>query len=313
MSGVLLGFGIVLALIAIGAVAAGLLPSRASDMQRGLQPTIYYVTNPALMLVLVSDADLSAIVGVFTPIALLTAALVGGLYALVSRLALRRPAGQTASGAMASSYVNAGNIGVPIAIYAVGGTDPVVAVLLAQLLVIAPVYLTIFAWCSRGPESAPATVPTWRSIASTVANPVTVATAAAVALSVSGITLPTVLWTPVEMLGHASIPLLLLVFGMSLIGKRPLGDREMIGDVLLAAAMKLAVMPVLAWAVARFLFGLEATELFAVTVMAALPTAQNVFLFASQFRLRSSLVRDVLLLSSLLGLPAVLIVALALG
>lgn len=31
---------------------------------------------------------------------------------------------------MASSYVNAGNIGVPIAIYAVGGTDPVDALLL---------------------------------------------------------------------------------------------------------------------------------------------------------------------------------------
>lgn len=313
MSGVLLGFGIVLVLIALGAGAGALLPGRAPDMQRGLQPTIYYVTNPALMLVLVSQADLGAIVGVYTPIALLTAALVGGAYALVSRLALRRTAAQTAGGAMASSYVNAGNIGVPIAIYAVGSTDPVVAVLLAQLLVIAPVYLTIFAWCGRGREAEPTTVPTWRKVASTVANPVTVATAAAVVLSVSGITLPTVLWTPVEMLGRASIPLLLLVFGMSLIGRRPLSDREMIGDVLLGTAMKLAVMPALAWAVARCLFGLEGTELLGVTVMAALPTAQNVFLFASQFRLRSSLVRDVLLLSSSLSLPAVLIVAITLG
>lgn len=47
---------------------------------------------------------------------------------------------------MGSSYVNAGNIRVPVAIYAVGSTDPVVAVLLAQLLVIAPIHLTV---CAR--------------------------------------------------------------------------------------------------------------------------------------------------------------------
>lgn len=312
MSGVLLGFGTVLVLVGIGAGAAVLLPGRAPDMERGLQPAIYYVTNPALMLVLISDADLGAIVGVFTPIALLTAALTGGMYALLSRLTLRRPAAQTAGGAMASSYVNAGNIGVPIAIYAVGSTDPVVAVLLAQLLVIAPIYLTLFAWFGRdaGPAAAD---PVWRAVVRPVANPVTVATAAGVALSLSGLSLPRVLWTPVEMLGNASIPLLLLVFGMSLIGQKLLGDREIRGDVLLATAVKLALMPVIAWAVARVLFGVGGTELFGVVVMAALPTAQNVFLFASQFRLRPSLVRDVLFLSSLLSLPAVLVVALVLG
>ncbi|GAA1487603.1 AEC family transporter [Brachybacterium sacelli] len=312
MSGVLLGFGIVLVLAGIGAGAAALLPGRAPEMERGLQPAIYYVTNPALMLVLISDADLVAIAGVFTPIALLTAAVTGGSYALVSRLVLRRPAAPTAGGAMASSYVNAGNIGVPIAIYAVGSTDPVVAVLLAQLLVIAPVYLTLFAWC--GPDSGPtAGAPTWGTVLRSLANPVTIATAAGALLSLSGLSLPAVLWTPVEMLGHASVPLLLLVFGMSLVGQKPLGDREMRVDVLLATAVKLTVMPVAAWALARFLFGVDGTELFGVVVMAALPSAQNVFLFATRFHLRPSLARDVVFLSSLLSMPAVLAVALALG
>lgn len=288
-----------------------MLPRRAPEMRRGLQPVIYYVTNPALMIVLVAEADLGAIVGVFTPIALLTAALTGGGYALLSRFVLRRAGSQTAGGAMASSYVNAGNIGVPIAIYAVGSTDPVVAVLLAQLLVIAPIYLTLFAWFG-GRNDERGRAPIGRTVARTVLNPVTVATAVGALLALSSVQLPEVLWTPIEMLGRASIPLLLM-FGMSLIGGAPLGDREMRADVLLATALKLIAMPAIAWAVARFGFGIEGTDLFGVVVMAALPTAQNVFLFAGQFSLRSSLVRDVLLLSSLLSLPAVMVVALLLG
>lgn len=312
MSGVLLGFGVVLILIGVGAGAAALLPRRAPEMRGDLQPVIYYVTNPALMIVLVAEADLGAIVGVFTPIALLTAALTGGGYALLSRLVLRRPGSQTAGGAMASSYVNAGNIGVPIAIYAVGSTDPVVAVLLAQLLVIAPAYLTLFAW-TGGAADGRRGEPIGRTVVRTVLNPVTVATAVGALIALSGLRLPEVLWTPVDMLGRASIPLLLLMFGMSLVGGSPLGDREMRADVLLATTMKLVVMPAIAWAVAHLVFGVEGTALFGVVVMAALPTAQNVFLFAGQFLLRSSLVRDVLLLSSLLSLPAVMVVALLLG
>lgn len=312
MSGILLGFGIVLILIGVGAGAAAVLPRRAPEMRRGLQPVIYYVTNPALMIVLVAEADLGAILGVFTPIALLTAALTGGGYALLSRFVLRRSASQTAGGAMASSYVNAGNIGVPIAIYAVGSTDPVVAVLLAQLLVIAPIYLTVFAW-SGGAAGGRDGAPIGRTVVRTVLNPVTVATAVGALLALSSLQLPTLLWTPIDMLGRASIPLLLLMFGMSLIGGAPLGDREMRSDVLLATALKLAAMPAIAWAVARYGFGVEGIDLFGVVVMAALPTAQNVFLFAGQFSLRTSLVRDVLLLSSLLSLPAVMVVALLLG
>ncbi|MFI2363905.1 hypothetical protein [Promicromonospora sp. NPDC019610] len=58
----------------------------------------------------------------------------------------------------------------------------------------------------------------------------------------------------------------------------------------------LVYMPVLAWVVGRFLFGLDGLDLLGVVLMAALPTAQNVFLFAGHFRLATTPVRDVTLL-----------------
>lgn len=315
MEGVLLGFGVVLALVAVGFGAAALLPQQTPAMQKGLTPAIYYITNPALMFILLAETDLAAVIGVYTPIALITAALAGGLYALVARLLLRRSGARTAVGAMASSYVNAGNIGIPIALYAVGSSAPVVSVLLAQLLVIAPVYLSIFAWSGRNrtAHNDGATAPLGRTLARSIANPVTVATAAGALMSVTGLHLPEVLWTPVEMLGHASIPMLLMLFGMSLYGQKPLSERRVRADVALGSIIKLALMPLIAWAVARFLFGVDGVQLLGVVIMAALPTAQNVFLFSSQFGIQSTLVRDIILLSSLLSLPAVLLVALLLG
>ncbi|MFI7579136.1 AEC family transporter [Kocuria kalidii] len=326
MTGVLLGFGVVAVLAAAGFATAALLPGEARAMRAGLTPVVYHLTNPALMLVLVAGTDLGAVLGVYTPIALATAAAAGAIFALYSGLVLRRGAARTAVGAMASSYVNAGNIGLPIALYAVGSAAPVVSVLLAQLLVIAPLYLLLLSWVTRpslraGPGAATATRPavpgrggtsTARTIVRSVANPVTVGTAGGVVLSATGLEVPEVLWIPLEMLGQASIPLLLLLFGMSLHGQRPFRHRALVPDVVGGTLVKVVAMPVLAWAIGRFGFGLGGTELLGVVVMAALPTAQNVFLFSSQFRMPANAARDIILLSSFLSFPAVLLAGLLL-
>ncbi|MEX5297394.1 AEC family transporter [Kocuria sp. CPCC 205292] len=324
MTGVLLGFGVVAVLAATGFATAALLPGQAGTIRAGLTPVVYHLTNPALMLVLVAGTDLGAVLGVYTPIALATAAVAGGSYILLSGLLLRRGAARTAVGAMASSYVNAGNIGLPIALYAVGSAAPVVSVLLAQLLVIAPLYLVVFSVATRpahraGPGAATATVApgrestsTARTILRSVANPVTVGTALGAVLSATGLELPEVLWTPLEMLGESSIPLLLLLFGMSLHGQRPFEQRALVPDVLGGTLIKLTVMPAAAWAIGWFGFGLTGTELLGVVVMAALPTAQNVFLFSAQFRMPANAARDIIFLSSMLSFPAVLLISLLL-
>ncbi len=326
MTGVLLGFGVVAVIAATGFATAALLPGEARTMRAGLTPVIYYLTNPALMLVLVADTDLGAVLGVYTPIALATAAVAGALFALFSGLLLRRGTARTAVGAMASSYVNAGNIGLPIALYAVGSAAPVVSVLLAQLLVIAPLYLVVFSLATRpsrraGPGAATATgtaappqegPSALRTVARSVANPVTIGTAAGALLSATGLTVPEVLWIPLEMLGEASVPMLLLLFGMSLHGQRPFEQRALVPDVLGGTLIKLTVMPAAAWAVGRFGFGLAGTELLGVVVMAALPTAQNVFLFSSQFRMPANAARDIIFLSSILSFPAILLISLLL-
>ncbi|NKX54831.1 AEC family transporter [Arthrobacter mobilis] len=317
MEGVLQGFSIVLLIAGAGYLASAFRLGGGTDPQPALTQVIYYITNPALMFVLLAGTDLGAVFGVFAPAALLTAAATGLVYALLALAFFRRNAGTVAVGAMSSSYVNAGNIGLPIALYAVGSSVPVVAVLIAQLLVVAPLYIGIFSWAAerrrRREADDGARRSLWRAVTAPFANPVTVATAAGLAVAASGLQLPEVLWNPVELVGHASVPLLLLVFGMSLYGQRPLGSRELVVDTLVASGVKLLLMPALGYVAGRWVFGLEGVDLFGVVAMSALPTAQNVFLFSGQFRMDSVVARDVVFFTSLLSFPVILVIAVLLA
>ncbi len=313
MQGVLQGFSIVLILIGIGLATARFLPRKRESIATGLTPLIFYITNPALMFMLLAETDLRAVIGVYTPIALITAALTGGLYALCAKLFLNVPATRLPGAAMATSYVNAGNIGVPLALYAVGNTNPVVSVLIAQLLVIAPIYLCFFALAARATGSAQKDAPLGKTILRSIANPVTIATFLGAVFAGLNIHLPEVIHTPIDMLGQASIPLLLMAFGMSLFGQRPLTDKSLRGEVFLSTFFKMFFMPLLAWSFASLVFQLEGTDLLGVLIMAALPTAQNVLLFSQQFRLETTVVREVVLCSTLLALPVTLAITIILG
>ncbi|MCP3818150.1 AEC family transporter [Streptomyces sp. A3M-1-3] len=60
--------------------------------------------------------------------------------------------------------------------------------------------------------------------------------------------------------------------------------------------------PLLAYALGRWLFELDGHALFAVVLCAGLPTAQNAFVFAAEYRLDTDLARDTVLLSTLLSM-----------
>jgi predicted permease len=80
-------------------------------------------------------------------------------------------------------------------------------------------------------------------------------------------------------------------------------------DVILASALKLALMPLVAWLVGGPLFHLPAPQLFAVVVLAALPTAQNVFNYAQRYERGEIFARDVVLVTTVLCVPVLVLIA----
>ena len=80
-------------------------------------------------------------------------------------------------------------------------------------------------------------------------------------------------------------------------------------EVALATVLKMLFMPALVYVVARWGFGESGHTLFAQVVIAALPTAQNVLVYATRYRRGQVLARDTALLTTLVSIPVIAVIA----
>lgn len=302
MAGVLIGFGIIAAVILVGYVVGrlGILGEHAPFV---LSRIVFYVLAPCLLFTVLADADVHALFSSLLVVSLIAALSAGLAFAVIARVLWRRELSETVIGSLASGYVNANNIGIPVAVYVLGDAAYAAPVILLQLLVFAPVALTILDVQQRGAVSLR------HILMQPLRNPIIIASALGVLLSVLQVTPPEAVMEPFRLIGAAAVPVVLISFGMSLHGRRPLAPGTTRRDVLLATAIKVAVMPAVAWLVAHFVFGLDDTQLFAVVVLAALPSAQNVFNYAQRYERGVLLARDAVLLTTILCLPVLLAIA----
>ena len=373
MADVVAGLAVFGAVIAVGWL---LVRTRAvpADADGVLTRVCFFAATPALLVTTLSRADLTAVLSRSTAVAV-----AAELTAIVSawclhRLVLRRPTAEATIGALASGYVNAANLGIPVAVLVLGDAATIAPILLLQLLVLTPTTFTVLdAVTRRGNPSrlATLTVP--------LRNPLLWGVVAGTAANLGGVDLKE--WgggypaQGLEMLGRVAVPLMMLALGMSLAGApRPLRNpapeeaspspqsspaqsarqgKDRQGQELpaaeagseaheidtaggrpprveeepaygarstsqrgagrrsglwLAVGWKLAVMPGLA-VVVGLAAGLSGGQLLAPVVTAALPTAQNVFMYASRYGAAKDLARDAVLLTTAGFVPVVLLAA----
>ena len=374
MADVVAGLAVFGVVIAVGWL---LVRTRAvpADADGVLTRVCFFAATPALLVTTLSRADLTAVLSRSTAVAV-----AAELTAIVSawclhRLVLRRPTAEATIGALASGYVNAANLGIPVAVLVLGDAATIAPILLLQLLVLTPATFTVLdAVTRRGNPSrlATLTVP--------LRNPLLWGVVAGTAANLGGVDLKE--WgggypaQGLEMLGRVAVPLMMLALGMSLAGApRPLrnpapeeaarspqgspartvqspqsarqGQKPLAAEagseaheintaggrpprveeesahgarstsqrgagrrsgLWLAVGWKLAVMPGLA-VVVGLAAGLSGGQLLAPVVTAALPTAQNVFMYASRYGAAKDLARDAVLLTTAGFVPVVLLAA----
>ncbi|MDX6232779.1 MAG: malonate transporter [Nocardioidaceae bacterium] len=269
------------------------------DSQRVLSRLVYFVATPALLVDLLSHTDVSDVLGVGFVIAGLSVVAVLVVYV---PLALRRgrSMSHTVIGALSASYANGGYLGLPIAVYVLGDAAFAVPIMVLQLIVYAPLALSVLDLEATGRRPTP-----WALALSGLRNPVSVAAACGVLASVTGVELPKIVGEPINLLGGMAVPGALLAYGVSLRFGGAIGSENR-REIAAIALLKLAWMPATAYVLARFAFGLDHHEVFGLTVMAALPTAQNVFVYASRFQRSELLARDSVAVTTLLSIPVLI-------
>jgi malonate transporter and related proteins len=300
----LIGFSTILVVIAAGAALAhvGVLDRRS---QRTLGEIAFFVASPALMVVTISQVHLeTAAANLVASTVSLGACFVA--YVVIARLRWGLDTGSLLLGGLSSSYVNAGNLGIAIAAYVVGDITVVVPTLLVQMLLVQPAALIVLDRITgRGEGVGPA-------VRRLVTNPLTISAVVGLVLATTGWRLPAAVLSPLEMLAGAAIPLMLMSYGAALRLSPPIGRAGHNGEVVLATVLKMAVMPVVAWLVGVAL-GLDDRVLLGVVITAALPTAQNIFLHATRYRVGEDVSRETILVTTLASLPVALLVAVLLG
>jgi len=271
---------------------------RAQD-ELVLSRLAFFVATPALLFTTVARADLHSIFSAVLVTNVASLFVVQFVFLVVAALIWRRTRSEATIGVLASSYVNAGNLGVPVAAYVLGDGALVAPIVLFQLLVMAPV---AFAVLDGDRQGSGRRVSLRALLTRPLRNPLTVASLLGLLVASLDVQLPALLMRPIDLLAAAAVPVGLIAYGLSLSAGTK-GSITLRRDVVLAVVLKTALQPIAAYAVARWLLDLHGPALIAPTLLAALPTAQNVYVYAVHYRASRTLARSAVLLSTLLSIP----------
>lgn len=309
MTDALQGFVTIGVVILAGVIAAqfGVIDDRG---QRTIANVSFTIGSPALLLVMLADADLKTVFGPNLFVAFGSVVIMVVVAWLLCGLVWQMPRRDRVIAAMLSSYVNGGNLGLPIALYVLGDAALMAPVLLMQVVFLQPLGLTLLD-LSRA-RRAGRRLGWWSTISRPVRNPMTVGTLLGLIVNLTGITLPMPILAPLELMGNLSVPCALLAFGIALrLGPKPgLGPQTPI--VMTLVALKLIGQPLAAYGLA-VLIGASPELTLAVCVIAALPAAQNVFIIAQRYDTATVIARDAGLWGTLGSIGSILLVTLLLG
>ncbi len=301
VAAVLQGFWLIAAVVAVGWLLAHTRLFGRTEQQM-LARLTFWVGSPALLFLVVADADVGVIFSGFLVATVAGVVVTAAAYLLLARLVLRRSLTHALMGGMSVSYVNSNNLGLPIAIYVLGDASWSAPIILMQLLVLQP------AWLAALDASQSGRVSLGRLLRSPVTNPLTIGSMLGLVVALTGITLPAVVRGPTELVGGLAIPGMLLAFGISLrLSPLPRG-RDNLAELAAVVLLKLGLMPAVAGLVAGPVLGLSGAEVLAVVVMSTLPTAQNVFVLAVAYGRGEDIARDSVFVTTVLAAPAMLLV-----
>jgi malonate transporter and related proteins len=308
VQGVLAGFATITIVIGLGFLLAQLKILDATA-QGVLTRVAFYVASPALMITVLGGTDIHRLFSANLIASLGSVAVVATTAVVLARLLWKREAGDTVIAAFSAAYVNAANLGLPIAAYALGDAALVAPMLLAQLVILQPSGLAVLDAITYVPDpGTSARRLLLIRLSQPFRNPLAVGSLIGLLLALTGIKLPVIINAPLTLVGGIAVPSMLLAYGISLrLGPLP-GAGEPRIQIATLATLKLVVQPAVAYLIGAYVVGLTSHDLLAVSVIAALPTAQNIFTFALRYDRGMILARDMIFVTTVLSVPVILII-----
>ncbi|ACU70786.1 Auxin Efflux Carrier [Catenulispora acidiphila DSM 44928] len=322
-------------LTGLGYLAArfNLVGAVSADVEAVLGRFVFRVAMPASLFGMLARSDLHALANTSIVAFGVSSLAACGLGLVISTRVFGRDVSNGAVVAMASGYVNSANLGIPVAIQVLGNAAFLSTVILFNTVLVTPILMTLM---GLGDGPSPGIRHRLRGIALLpVHNPIIIASAFGALVSGTHFHVPADVSSALTLLGGAAVPVALITLGMSLYGGSGKGtakdgsrdasrhtsndaytsaenssiasenlnpeqriEKSRIAEAAIALTLKIALQPVLAYLLARYALDLSGRDVLAVTLCAALPTAQNVFIYASEYALDTVFARNAVIFST---------------
>lgn len=239
-------------------------------------------------------------------------AFVWALAALLTRVVLKRPSADGASVAMSAVYGNVVMIGLPLALAAFGDAAlvPVALVLSLNTPALWLAGSLHMEWADRSPGATVGSVfaSLFRELSR---NPLVLSIVAGVVWGMLGLGFYGPVAKVLDLLAMSGVPCALVALGATLVHFQIKGQMPTLLTIVL---LKLAVMPLVAWILAYYVFRLPQLQAAVVVLLCAMPAGANSYLFAQRYNrvvnsasgavalgTALSLITSALLLSALMG------------
>ncbi|QIF04842.1 AEC family transporter [Roseimicrobium sp. ORNL1] len=272
-------------------------PRAAGELNR----FVVYLALPALLFDIIARAHPSEIwlpgfIGTFG----LSCAL-----AFVATLVIRwrgtRPLADAAIDALATSYPNTGYMGFPLALAAFGASA-MTPTLIAAIITVCVVFAAAIVLIEIGLQSEKRPIHLiWKVGGSLVRNPLLVAPVLGAVFPLTGAEVPAPVQSFLKMLGGAASPCALVSLGLFL-AEKPKTSHGDSGAVGLIMGMKLAVHPLAAWVLGKYVFHLPPSLLHPAVLLAALPTGTGPYMLAELYQREAGITSKAIIGSTLLSI-----------
>ncbi len=279
---------------------------------KGLNKLVFWCALPSLLIISISSAeiDFRAIAGITLLFTAGTVISLGIAWLVTKRLKLDGPsAGSFIQGSFRG---NGAFVGLPVILYTLGTIDPNAEVL--STVVLAPVVLVfnilsvlVLIHHSRHKNSAGQSIATF--VTQLIKNPLIMSCTLGLVLNRTGLELPLFLSRPLDALGQAALPLILISIGASLGFVRIKGAAS---PSLIASLLKVAVTPAIGFLLAP-LVPLDTTGRMIAIFYLACPTAGMSYVMAEVMGNDGPLAGRIVALSTLLSaitLPIIIAIGL---
>jgi malonate transporter and related proteins len=292
-------------LVALGwtAMRTGLAPRAALD---ALSAFAFRFALPALVFRLIAGRPLAGSVNpVFYGGYLLAGIVVFAVAFALSRILDRRAVAAAGARATAAVVGNLGFLGPPLmlAFFGEQGAGPLAMAILAEIMVLLSVGAVIMSTARGGDRAGIGSL----VLRGTLLNPVVVAILLGTALAATGAMLPAPAERFLGYLGGAAGPTALFALGGALALQHV--DRGTVATAAAITTAKLLAYPALVWWILTHLLRMDPFWVRTGVLMAALPTAGNVYVVARQYAADADRVSAAVLLSTVVSIVTVPVVA----